>query len=156
LKTALDEYVAENQFDATGVLARRERWGRFLLAQNDGNAAEKEFRTVLVQANGRALESVALAQGDLAQMDLARRDTTAALQTSQQAIGTFDQIIGDRDVRTGPMLWLIRSEVLRASGDIKGAQEFAQRALAASEHIDDPAAPSIVAAKAALASAKKP
>jgi len=57
-------------------------------------------------------------------------------------------------VRTGPYLWLIRAEALRRSGDNGGAREWAQRALDASRHYDDPSAPSIRNAEAAVRAAQ--
>jgi serine/threonine-protein kinase len=92
----------------------------------------------------------ALSHGDLARIGLARGDNTRSLAESKEAVEMFDHVSGFRDVRMGPYLWLIRSDVLRSTGDFSGARSWAQRALEASRRYDDPAAASIVEALSAL------
>lgn len=134
------------------VLAQRERWGRFLLAQGDADTAEREFREVITRSKPDApSEAALLARGDMARIAILRNDTGAALEFSRQAIGDFDRVVGRRDVRTPVRLWLIHSEALRVSGNPKSAGDFAQRALDASKQYDDSHAPSIAAAQIALA-----
>jgi serine/threonine-protein kinase len=153
IKASLDERIAKEPADGRTVLDARERWGRFLLDRNDLDGAEHEFREVLAQQHGRHIVIAALAEGDLARLALARGDVAVALEQSQRAVTAFDQVLGRRDVRSGPQLWLIRSAALLRSGDHKGAREWAQRGLDASRRYDDPAAASIVQAETALRAA---
>lgn len=132
------------------VLAVHERLGRLLVSQGDISAAEARFQEVVRQARGRALSHIALAHGGLARVALARGDVPSALTASANAIDLFERVSGFRDVRMGPYLWLIRSEVLRHSGDNKGGAQWAQRALDASRRFDAPGAASIAEAQAAL------
>jgi serine/threonine-protein kinase len=150
LKASLDERIAKDPPAHRTVLTARERWGRFLLEHGDASGAEAEFRAVLAQAQGRTLEAIALARGDMARLALARSETRTAMDASRQALEIFDHVTGVRDVRTGPYLWLIRADALRHSGDIQGAHECAQLALEASSRYDDPSAASIHDANAAL------
>jgi serine/threonine-protein kinase len=153
LKSSLDERIAKEAADARTLLDARERWGRFLIEQGDPVGAEREFREVLAQTHGRRLVTTALAEGGIARLAILRNDLPAALDASRRAIDAFDATVGRRDVRSGPMVWLIRSDALRRSGDARGAREWAQRALDASRRYDDPSAASIVEAEAALRAA---
>jgi serine/threonine-protein kinase len=150
LKAALDQRVASDPPDFQPVLAIRERWGRFLLTQGEVAAAEAQFKEVVLQAHVRPLSHAALAHGGLARVALARADNTGALAESEQAIRMYEHVTGFRDVRMGPYLWLIHSEVLRKVGERQGARDWAQRALDASRRYDDPTAASIAEAQSAL------
>jgi eukaryotic-like serine/threonine-protein kinase len=150
LKAVFDQRIANGPPDYQPVLAIRERWGRFLLDQGDLAAATAQFNEVVQQAHGRSLAHVALAYGGIARVALARGDNAGALSASAEAVGRFDAVTGFRDVRMGPYLWLIRSETLRKTGDLRRAREFAQRALEASRRYDDPSAASIAEAEAAV------
>jgi serine/threonine-protein kinase len=150
LKSSLDERIAKDPPDSGTLRAARERWGRFLLAQNDSAGAEEQFRQVMAQEHGRKLATFALAHGDMAKLYLMRADIANALSESRTAVEIFAQVTGRRDVRSGPFLWLIHAEVLRRSGDIRGAHEWAQRALEASSKYDLPGSKSIAGAEAAL------
>jgi serine/threonine-protein kinase len=150
LKAALDQRVATNPADYQPVLAIRERWGRFLLSQGDIEGAEAQFREVLKQAHDRKLAHVALAYGGLARVQLARGQVSEAVEASRRAIDGFAHVTGFRDVRMGPQLWLVQSEVLQRSGDLAGARAWAQRALEARRRYDHPAAPSIREAETAV------
>ena len=159
LKASLDERIEKESADARTLLDARERWGRFLLdhAKPDGSdlaAAEREFREVLAQQHGRRLASGALAEGGLARIALARGDLEAANSGSQRAVEAFEHMIGRRDVRSGPYLWLLRSGVLLRRGERDAARTWAQRALEASRRYDAPAAASITQAQAALQAAQ--
>jgi len=159
LKASLDERIAKEPADARTLLDARERWGRFLFdhAGQDRSAieaAEHEFREVLAQQHGRHLVTAALAEGGLARVALARADATGAQTASARATDAFDHVVGRRDVRSGPYVWLIRSDVLLRAGDRPAAREWARRALDASLRYDDPTAPSIAQAKAALHAAE--
>jgi len=150
LKALLDEWITKGAADFYPVLSTRERWGRFLLGQGDLVGAQEQFDEVLSEAHGRKLTPIVLAHGGLARLALARGDISAALAESTAAIDLFEHVEGFRNVRTGPYLWLIHAEALRASGDRAGAHEGAQRALDASRRYDDPSAPSIHDAEASL------
>ncbi|HSE11747.1 MAG TPA: tetratricopeptide repeat protein, partial [Rudaea sp.] len=154
LEALLDEWIAKGAPDFYPLLATRERWGRFLLAHGDLAGAEHQLDEVIAQAHGRKLTPIALAHGALARLALARGDIPAATAESAAAVDMFEHLSGFRNVRTGPYLWLIRSEALRRSGDINGAREWAQRALDASRRYDDPSAPSIRDAEAAVQAAR--
>jgi serine/threonine-protein kinase len=153
LKSALDERVAKNAPDYPPLLTLRERWGRFLLSQGESDAAKEQFVEVLAQMHERTFESAARAHAGLAKIALALGDTAGALASSRSGLDVFDHISGQYDVRAGPAVWLVHSEVLRASGDAKGAREWAQKALDASRHYDDPSAASIRDAEAAVRAA---
>ncbi len=150
IKASLDERIAKEAPDAHTVIDARERWGRFLIDQGDVGGAEDQLREVLAQTHGRKIVTAAVAEGDLARLAMMRNDLPAALSASAGAVQAFEHVMGRLDVRSGPMMWLIRSEILRRSGDKHGAREWAQRALDASRRYDDPAAASIVAAAAAV------
>jgi eukaryotic-like serine/threonine-protein kinase len=150
LKAALDQWLASYPPDFQPVLAIRERWGRFLLSQGDLAGATAQFQEVVQQAHGRSFVHVALAYGGIARVALAQGDNSGALSASAEAVGGFDAVTGFRDVRMGPYLWLIRSETLRKTGDVRRAREWAQRALEASRLYDHPSADSIAEAEAAV------
>ena len=154
LKSSLDERLAKEPEDSGNVRAARERWGRFLLEQNDVAGAEAQFAKIIALERDRKLATFALAHAGMAQVALARQETATALTESQVAVDLFDHVTGRRDVRFGPYIWLVHSRALRLSGDKKGAREWAQRALDASRKYDDPAASSITQAQAALRAAE--
>jgi tetratricopeptide (TPR) repeat protein len=149
-KAAFDWFIASDPPDFQPVLAIRERWGRFLLSQGELAGAAAQFQEVVQQAHGRAFVHVALAYGGIARVALAQGDYSAALSASAEAVGRFDAASGFRDVRMGPYLWLIHSEILRKNADPRGAREWAQRALEASRRYDHPSAASIAEAAAAV------
>lgn len=153
LQAALNQRVANDPPQSQPVLAIRERWGRFLLTHGDIAGAEAQFQEVVQQAHGRKLAHVALAYGGLARVALRKADVGAALAGSTKAIETFETVSGFRDVRMGPYLWLIHSEVLRQSGAGSGARQWAIRALDASRRYDAPIAASIAEAEAAVRAA---
>ena len=153
LKSSLDERIAKDPPEGGTLRAARERWGRFLLTQNDSAGAEEQFRLVIAQEHDRKLAGFALAHGGMAKVYLERGDIANALNESRNAVEIFAQVTGRRDVRTGPYLWLIHAEALRRSGDFSGARDWAQRALEASRKYDAPSAPSIWRAEAELKAA---
>jgi eukaryotic-like serine/threonine-protein kinase len=156
LKALLDEWIAKGAPDFYPLLGTRERWGRFLLGQGDLAGAEEQFNEVMAQAHARKLTPIALAQGGLASLAIARGDVPAAVAASVKAVDLFEHVDGFRNVRAGPYLWLVRSEALRRSGDAQAARKWAQRALDASRRYDDPSAGSIRNAEAALQAATTP
>jgi ATP/maltotriose-dependent transcriptional regulator MalT len=155
LKASRDEYIAKEPAGARWQMKARERWGRFLLDHRgpgtaDVDAAEAEFRAVIANAGERAYSWEALAYAGLARVALARGQPTPALAASRQSLARLAQIQGLHDVRYGPQLWLVLSDVLLANGDAAGARDWAAKAREASLQYDDPTSPSIAAADAAL------
>lgn len=138
LKASVDDYAANEPAESPPLLTARERWGRFLLEQGDIAAAQAQFDAVLSQARGRKLSSIALAQGNLARIALARKNTAASLAFSADALKTWEQVSGSYDVRMGPYLQRIRADVLVASGNVAGAQKLEDEAAAASARYDHP------------------
>jgi len=128
----------------------RVQCGHMLKEAGDLAGAEEQFNEVVAQAHGRRLTPIVLTHGGLARLALARGDLATAAAESNAAIDMFEHVDGFRNVRTGPYLWLIRAEALRRSGDNGRAREWAQRALDASRHYDDPSAASIRNAQAAV------
>ena len=62
----------------------------------------------------------------------------------------WKEVIGFRDMRMGPQIWLIHSDVLLQSGDVIAAREWARKALEARLSYDAPESESIVQARAAV------
>jgi serine/threonine-protein kinase len=153
IKWALDKRIETVPAESQPLMAARERWGRFLLSQGDVAGAEEQFTEILEHAQGRKLAHISLAHGGIARIALTRRDLAKALTASTRALELFDQVTGFRDVRMGPYLWLIHSEVLRHSGDHEGARTWAKRTLDARRRYDHPAAVSIAEAETALRAA---
>jgi serine/threonine-protein kinase len=151
LKASLGARLQREPADATSVAEARERWGRFLLGRGEFDDARTQFDAVLDQAGGRNVERVVLAFGGLARVALARHDWDAALTASTHAVVGFENLVGARDVRTGPYLWLIHAEALRNVDDYASARIWATRALDASRRYDVPDAASIREAQAVLA-----
>jgi serine/threonine-protein kinase len=153
LAASLEQRSADFTPEAQPLFAVRERWGRFLLSQGDVQGAAAEFDEIIARAGGRTLSHIALAYGGAARVALAREDVAAALAASRTALDLWDNVTGFRDVRMGPYLWLIHSEVLLRSGDAAGARSWATRALDARRRFDHPSSPSIVEAEAAVRAA---
>jgi serine/threonine-protein kinase len=158
LESALDGQLGQASPSGEDVLAARERWGRFLLAHGELAGAEVQLRETLGQARGRSLVQIALAQGDIARLDIARHDESAAARDAQLAVDQFEHVQGFWDVRSGPYLWCIYAQALLLAGDPGNAQLWAQKALAASVQYDAPESASIREARAlvAAAAASKP
>ena len=150
LKAGLDQRLAQTPPDDAQVAQARERWGRFLLGRGDIDDARAQFDLVLDEAGDRSIERVVLAFGGLARVALARHDWDAALTASTHAVVGFENLVGPRDVRSGPYLWLIHAEALRNVDDHVSARIWATRALDASRRYDAPDAQSIRDAEATL------
>jgi serine/threonine-protein kinase len=158
LKRASDEHLGQAPPYGEDALAARERWGRFLLAHGELADAEVQLRETLGQARGRSLVQIALAQGDIARLDIARHDASAAVRDAQTAVDQFDHVQGFWDVRTGPYLWRTYAQALLLAGAAGNARLWAQKALAASVQYDAPESASISEARALVeaAAASKP
>ena len=154
LRESMQEWMQHYPKDSYFVLQARERWARFLLDDGNTSAAETEFRSVLDDGAQRHFTPIALAHGGLARLALQRGDAEAARAYVDMAIDAFDHATGNRDVRVGPYLWLIRSQIALRQGDRTAAHESAQRALDASVRYDDAQAASIRDARAALEASK--
>jgi serine/threonine-protein kinase len=150
LMAALEARIASDSPDFQPLLAARERWGRFLLAQGDTAAAEAQFHEVLAQSHGHAWAHVALAQADLATLALLKGDSTIAVQEAADAAKLFDRVEGFRDVRMGPFIWTIYARALLAAGDRAKAQLWARKAVDANLRYDDPASADLAAARSLL------
>jgi len=157
LKLVLDTYAGSRRPSSASLLRIRERWGNFLLEQNDPTAAETQFREVARwnQIHDEGQLYVALANGGLARLALLRNDTATALKYIVLAEQTYDQLLSAHDVRWGPYLWLIHARVLSGSGDIRGAERWARRAVEADKSYDAPTSPSLTEAQAVLDSVRK-
>ncbi len=138
LKLSLDEYLAQEPDTSQPQMVIRECWGRFLLGDQQPDAAREQFAAIIKAADGRKLSHIALAHAGLARAALAARDLPTALAESDAALAMWPQITGFRDVRMQPYLQRVRADVLAASGDVKGAQVLEDAAAAASARYDDP------------------
>jgi len=138
LKAALDEYLAIDPDTNQPVMAIRERYGRWLFDAGRLDEAAAQFDAVIAAAGERRLSHVALVQGDLARLALARGDLALARQASAQALSTWAEVTGFRDVRMQPWLQRIRADVLAASGEPAAAQSLEDAAAAASARYDAP------------------
>lgn len=149
LKAARDERMQKDAPEMNATLSARERWARFLLDQNEIDAAVVELRDVVRIGGDRALVPVAFAHTDLAQLAIARRDAPGALKESGAAVEVLERVEGLYDVRSGPHVWRVHAAALALSGDAKRSREWADRALAASRRYDDPSSPSVTLASTA-------
>lgn len=140
LKASLDEYLREQSDDEQPVMAIRESWGRWLLAQGRTDDAQAQFDVIVAHAQGRALAHIALAHGGLARVALARGQTAEALRRSEQALAVWRAMAGFHDVRMRPYLQRIRADALAADGRIAEAQALEHAAATASADYDAPGA----------------
>jgi serine/threonine protein kinase/tetratricopeptide (TPR) repeat protein len=124
---ALIAYAAFNA--APSQLAHaHERWGRFLLSQNDTHRAESEFNEVLRLSSGHLTEPAVYAQAGLAAVAIARGNAVLALSESEQAMAQLNHLEGFYDVRIQPYVWGIQARSLLMSGDEETARAVAKRA----------------------------
>jgi hypothetical protein len=138
----------------------RERWGRFLRDHTKVDApefaaAEREFNTIVEKTADRPLVETALAHSGLSRIADARGDGTLALRESSQALAVLGQVLGLYDVRVQPRLWLVHSALLLKSGDRSEARHWADQALEASLHYDDPTSSSISDARNSVRRARE-
>jgi serine/threonine-protein kinase len=155
LKDSRDEFLAKEGPDSPWTLRIRERWGRFLLdhakpGDDDWSTAESEFQAVLTRIADRPLLESALAHAGLARSRMARGDVEGARTESDLALAALERVQGLYDLRVQSQLWLVHSAVLLKNGDIHGAHQWADKALAANRQYDAPSSPAIAEAEAAI------
>jgi len=91
-----------------------------------------------------------LAHGGLAQLALQRGDATAALRASTEALRVIGTAGGSHNPSNERYLWRIHAQALARTGDLAAARDYAQRALDAYRHHDDPASAEIAESAAVL------
>ena len=104
-----------------------ERWGRFLLAQQDAIGAEAALNQVLRISAGHLSESAVSAQAGLAAIAVLRGDSHAALAMSSHAMDQLSHIEGYYDIRIQPYVWGIRARALLLAGEDEAAHALAKR-----------------------------
>ncbi len=140
LKASLDDYLREQSDDQQPVMAIRESWGRWLLAQGRTDEAQAQFDAIVAHAQGRALAHVALAHGGRARVALARGRPGEALRHSARALSLWKSVAGFHDVRMQPYLQRIHADALAANGRREEAQRLENAAAEASTRYDAPGA----------------
>ena len=121
----------------------RERRARLLLDQGDLATAQAQFRQVVADASTPTWAHVALAQAGLARVALGQHDAAQAVAHSADALATWQQLTGFRDVRMQAYLWRVRAAALAADGQAAPAQALRDQALAASRRTDAPTSPTV-------------
>lgn len=143
LQLALYDYEAHAPATQQASIVMRERWGRFLLEQGDAGAAQRELQRAVDDAANQHWAHVALAQAGLARLMLARADSALALQHSAQALATWDQLQGFRDVRMQAYLWRVRAAVLDQAGQSSAASALREQARTQALRTDAPTSPTL-------------
>jgi eukaryotic-like serine/threonine-protein kinase len=147
LQRVLQELLTGSSPHYPGVLAARERWGRFLLLQGESEAAEQEFRTVIELAGEADALVTALAHTGLARLAIARDDGATATRESGQALALLETA-RPAEVRHAPYIWLVHARALQAAGTLVEAQSWAQRALQAFVQYNHPESALLIEARA--------
>jgi len=143
LKASLDEYLAQEPDTIQPVMAIRESWGRWLLADGKPGQAAEQFSNIVASSKDQPLAHVALAHAGLARVALAgrtRQDALLdrALRESEVAMAQWHQVTGFRDVRMGVYIQRVRADALAAAGQLAAAQELEDQAAKASAKYDAP------------------
>ena len=140
-----------------GVPALREitheRWGRFLLSQNDPADAYREFEEVLRLSDGHPRASAILARAGIAAIAASGGDVRAAVENSGRAMDQLDHIEGGFDIRIGPYVWGVRAQALLMAGDSGSAVQLAQRARSAALRFYAPESAAVEQAQRIVAAA---
>jgi eukaryotic-like serine/threonine-protein kinase len=145
LKAALTDWKAQKA-SALRLASVLERWGNFLLTQNDPNGATSAFDEALRMSEGHATEAAVLSQAGLAAIAVSSGDARAALSASQSAMDQLGHLEGYYDIRIEPYVWGIRARSLLLSGETEAARALARKARdAASVYYAPDAAPFIEA-----------
>ena len=142
LKAALNAYLAHDAPRNQPVMAARESYGRWLLADGQPEAAGQQFAAVIEHAENRRFSHIALAHAGLARVALASAQNEVAERESLAALALWQQVEGFRDVRMGPQLIRVRADVLAARGQRDAAQTLEDQAAALSAVYDGDNAPS--------------
>lgn len=119
------------------ALDARQQWGRFLLQQNDLDAAGREFAAV-VAGGQRGGVALAQARSGQALLALRRGDAPGALSLSTAALADLDAVTPVYDLRIRHQLWRDHASILDAAGQHAQAREFRNKAAAASRKSDPP------------------
>ena len=140
-----------------GVPALREitheRWGRFLLSQNDPSDAYREFEEVLRLSDGHPRASAIFARAGIAAIAASGGDVRAAVENSGRAMDQLDHIEGGFDIRIRPYVWGVRAEALLMAGDSDSAVQLAQRARSAALRFYAPESAAVEQAQRIVAAA---
>jgi len=124
---ALADWRAKNASKLNLAMAL-ERWGQFLISQNDPIGAAAAFDEALQKSEGHATEAAVLSKGGLAAIAVTSGDTRAALSLSKYTMDALDHLEGYYDIRIEPYIWGIRARSLLLAGDHEGARALALKA----------------------------
>jgi len=145
LRAALTDWKAQKA-SASRLASALERWGRFLVAQNDPNGATSAFDEALQMSEGRATEAAVLSRAGLAAVAVSISDARGALSASKNAMDQLGHLEGYYDIRIEPYVWGIRARSLFLAGEAEAARALARKARdAASVYYSPDAAPFIEA-----------
>jgi len=136
---ALTEW-RERRAPAAKVASALERWGRFLLSQNDQTGAAAAFREALQLSQARATEAAVLSRAGLAAIAVLSRDAHTALADSSTAIERMGHLEGYYDIRIEPYVWGIRADSLLLAGERDAANVLALKARNANSLYRSPSA----------------
>jgi serine/threonine-protein kinase len=125
---------------AAKVASALERWGRFLLAQNDQTGAAAAFAESLQLSAGHATEAAVLSRAGLAAIAVLKRDAQTALAASSSAIERIGHLEGYYDIRIEPYVWAIRANSLLLAGERDAANVLAMKARTANSRYHSPGA----------------
>jgi serine/threonine-protein kinase len=103
-----------------------DRWGRFLLSQNDEKGAHAAFSEALSLSAEHVSESTIYAQAGLAAIAVSRGDAAAAMQFSRKAMDQLERIEGYYDIRIQPYVWAVRASALLLGQDAEAASALAK------------------------------
>lgn len=141
----VSEYEQRSKPQDKELQVVHERWAQFLVQHHRLSEAEPLLHKVIQLSTGNGSSVPARAYADLASSAMARDKTDEALKFSDQALQQLDSTSDLYNIRVTTLLWRIRAQALLASGDLDGAQGFAQRALTGDLQYDDPGSADIAA-----------
>jgi serine/threonine-protein kinase len=136
---ALTEWRARRA-PAAKVASALERWGRFLLAQNDQTGAAAAFTEALQLSAGHATEAAVRSRAGLAAIAVLSHDAKTALAASASAIDRLGHLEGYFDIRIEPYVWGIRADSLLLAGERDAATVLALKARNANSLYHSPSA----------------
>ena len=138
LDTSLQATRTHAAPDSAALATALERWGRFLLDQNELVEAADAFSAVPRTGPAAAQVAVALSEAGLARVALARGEAGAAERASIQALALWHGLPAGREVRVGIYLLQVRADVLQAAGRVTEAGDVAARAQQAAREYGAP------------------